>query len=72
MIDSHVHFWRYQATEFPWIDADMAVLQQDFLPADWLAASSDKVTGVVGLILLATLRHKATPDAQMTMECLND
>ena len=49
MIDSHVHFWRYQATEFPWIDADMAVLQQDFLPADWLAASSDKVTGVVAV-----------------------
>ena len=49
MIDSHVHFWRYQATEFPWIDADMAVLQQDFLPADWLAASSGKVTGVVAV-----------------------
>ena len=49
MIDSHVHFWRYQASAFPWINADMAVLQHDFLPADYFAASGEQVTGMVAV-----------------------
>lgn len=32
MIDSHQHFWRYEATEYPWIDDSMAALRRDFLP----------------------------------------
>jgi L-fuconolactonase len=32
-IDSHQHFWRYEAAEYPWIDDSMAVLRRDFLPA---------------------------------------
>jgi L-fuconolactonase len=34
MIDSHQHFWFYDATEYEWIDATMAPLQRDFLPQD--------------------------------------
>jgi L-fuconolactonase len=49
MIDSHVHFWRYQASAFPWINADMAVLQHDFLPDDYFAASGEQVTGMVAV-----------------------
>lgn len=33
-IDSHQHFWRYDAAEFPWIGSGMQDLARDWLPAD--------------------------------------
>ena len=33
-IDSHQHFWRYDAAEYEWIDDSMSVLRRDFLPSD--------------------------------------
>ena len=33
-IDSHQHFWHYQAVSFPWINDRMPILQRDYLPAD--------------------------------------
>jgi L-fuconolactonase len=33
-IDSHQHFWRYDAAEYAWIDEQMGVLRRDFLPPD--------------------------------------
>jgi L-fuconolactonase len=33
-IDTHQHFWRYNAEEFGWIDDSMAALRRDFLPPD--------------------------------------
>lgn len=33
-IDSHQHFWRYDAREYPWIDAAKSALRRDFLPPD--------------------------------------
>jgi L-fuconolactonase len=33
-IDAHQHFWRYDPSEYGWIDDSMAVLKRDFLPAD--------------------------------------
>ena len=34
-IDSHQHFWRYDAAGYPWIDTrSMAPLTRDFLPGD--------------------------------------
>ena len=36
-IDAHQHFWRYDPTEYGWIDGSMAVLRRDFLPADALS-----------------------------------
>jgi L-fuconolactonase len=33
-IDSHQHFWRYEAAEYGWIDDSMASLRRDCLPAD--------------------------------------
>ncbi len=32
-IDSHQHFWRYSAEEYPWIQAEWPI-QRDFLPDD--------------------------------------
>src|ERR1051325_1096929 len=33
-LDSHMHFWRYTAVEYAWIDSTMAPLQRDFMPDD--------------------------------------
>ncbi len=33
-IDAHQHFWRYDATAYPWMDAGMGVLKRDWLPTD--------------------------------------
>ncbi|NQZ58511.1 MAG: amidohydrolase family protein [Lentisphaeraceae bacterium] len=31
-IDAHQHFWNYSVEEYDWIDDDMAILRNDFLP----------------------------------------
>jgi L-fuconolactonase len=33
-IDSHQHFWRYDAAHYEWIDDSMSLLRRDFLPAE--------------------------------------
>ena len=33
-IDAHHHFWRYNPEDYGWINTDMKVLRQDFLPVD--------------------------------------
>jgi L-fuconolactonase len=33
-IDSHQHFWRYDAREYGWIDDSMNSLRRDFMPED--------------------------------------
>lgn len=34
VIDSHVHFWKYNSSEYTWIDRNMKVLRKDYLPED--------------------------------------
>jgi len=36
-LDSHVHFWHYNAADYAWIDDTMARLRRDFMPEDALA-----------------------------------
>ena len=33
-IDSHQHFWNYHPVKHEWIDNEMAIIRQDFLPSD--------------------------------------
>lgn len=33
-IDAHQHFWKYDATEFDWINDEMKIIRKDFLPKD--------------------------------------
>lgn len=33
-IDSHQHFWKYNAQTHDWINDEMSVIQRDFLPSD--------------------------------------
>jgi L-fuconolactonase len=41
-IDSHQHFWQFNKNDFPWIGAQMEVLQRDFLP-EYLLPELDKL-----------------------------
>ena len=34
IIDSHHHFWKFNPSEYGWIDEPMKILQRDFLPQD--------------------------------------
>ena len=47
-IDTHQHYWRYHAAEFPWISSSMPQLQRDCLPAD--CASARRAAGVNAVV----------------------
>lgn len=50
MIDSHVHFWKYHPVKDAWITNDMKVIQQDFLPVDFLPLlQQNKIDGCVAV-----------------------
>lgn len=34
VIDSHQHFWKYEAVKHSWIDNEMKVIRKDFMPSD--------------------------------------
>ena len=49
-IDSHQHFWKYSATEYPWIGDAMSRIARDFLPADLAAVAAPQgITGSVAV-----------------------
>ncbi|MFN4144597.1 MAG: amidohydrolase family protein [Runella sp.] len=33
-IDAHQHFWKYNPTQYPWINDQMGLLKKDFMPED--------------------------------------
>jgi len=47
-IDSHQHFWNYDALEYPWIGDSMSVLRRDFTPLDLKAELAD--VGIDGCV----------------------
>ena len=47
-IDSHHHFWKYDASEYAWINDSMSVLKRDFGPAELTAVC--EATGVDGVV----------------------
>ena len=50
MIDTHVHFWKYDKLKDAWISDDMKILQKDFLPNDLeLVLTQNGVKGVVAV-----------------------
>jgi len=60
IIDSHQHFWRYEAKKHDWIDDEMAVIRRDFMPADLqpiLAAN-----GVDGCVAVQADQTRAETD----------
>ncbi|MFL5746366.1 MAG: amidohydrolase family protein [Niastella sp.] len=50
VIDSHVHFWKYDKKTYDWIDNSMKTLQQDYLPEHLaLVSRRNNVDGVVAV-----------------------
>ena len=42
-IDTHQHFWHFNAPEFPWISEAMPALRRDCLPGDRAQAMREAV-----------------------------
>jgi L-fuconolactonase len=59
-IDTHQHFWRYSAPEFPWISEAMPVLRRDCLPPDNAAAMG--VAGVDAVVAVQARTLAAETD----------
>lgn len=49
IIDSHQHFWLYDAERYAWIGEGMERLQRDFLPSDLEAEAGDLVDAVISV-----------------------
>lgn len=47
-LDSHQHYWRYDAAQYPWIDDRREILKRDYLPSD--LESQLETTGFDGTI----------------------
>lgn len=48
IIDSHQHFWKYDAVRDAWITEEMAVLQRDFLPSELAGIYQEE--GIAGCV----------------------
>ena len=49
-IDSHQHFWTYDAAEYEWIGPDMSELRRDFLPEHLIRETTEAgIDGVVSV-----------------------
>lgn len=47
-IDSHQHFWKFDAVKHSWINEDMAVIQRDFMPEDiWPVLEKNGIDGCI-------------------------
>lgn len=50
VIDTHVHFWKFDKKRYSWITNDMKVLRQDYLPEHLsLTLKRNDVDGVIGV-----------------------
>ncbi len=50
IVDSHVHFWKFDRKRHTWINKDMKMLQKDHLPEHLsLTLSRNNITGVVAV-----------------------
>ena len=49
-IDAHQHFWKYNSTDFTWIDVAMSIIRKDFLPEDLEPIL--KANGIDGCVLV--------------------
>jgi L-fuconolactonase len=78
-IDSHQHFWKYDAGEYGWIDERMGILKRDFLIRDWtravrtLAAEPNVHAKLSGLVTEADWRRwtpeQIRPYLDVAFEC---
>lgn len=57
-IDSHQHFWKYDAIKHDWIDDSMSVIRKDFMPSDLqLIYNENDIDGCVAVQADQTLEE---------------
>jgi L-fuconolactonase len=66
-IDSHQHFWRYDAGEYGWIDDAMAMLRRDFLPPQ-----SAREMAAIGFDACVAVQARQTLDETRSLVALAD
>jgi L-fuconolactonase len=59
-IDTHQHYWRYRAEEFPWINDAMPLLQRDCMPVD--CATARRAAGVDAVVAVQARTLAAETD----------
>lgn len=69
-IDCHQHFWNYDPKIHPWMNADMKIIQRDFLPRD-LKPLLDKV-GIHGCVAVQASQTEAENDFLLSLSHQND
>lgn len=70
VIDAHQHFWKYHPDTHDWISDEMAVIREDFLPAD--LAPILKQQGVDGCIAVQADQSEAETDFLVSLADSND
>lgn len=68
-IDTHQHFWRYAAQDFPWISADMPSLQKDCSPSD--VAPALQAAGVDAVVAVQARSNSAETDYLLGLAKVN-
>lgn len=49
IIDSHVHFWKFDPIRDAWITKDMTAIRKDFLPEDFSYLNENRVEGCIAV-----------------------
>ncbi len=69
-IDSHQHFWKYDAVRDAWINDDMAVIQRDFMPHNLLPLLQQN--GLDGCVIVQSDESEAENEFQLANAENND
>jgi len=69
-IDSHHHFWRYNADEYGWIDDSKSAIRRDFLPAD--LTREIQAAGVDGVVSVQARQVEEETKALLDFSDQND
>jgi L-fuconolactonase len=70
IIDSHQHFWIYEAEKHAWIDDDMKVIRKDFMPEDLKLVY--KNNGIDGCVAVEADQTLAQTDFLLDLAEKND
>lgn len=70
IIDSHQHFWIYEAEKHAWIDDDMKVIRQNFLPEDLKLVY--QTNGIDGCVAVQADQTLAETDFLLNLAEKND
>lgn len=70
IIDSHQHFWIYEAEKHAWLDDDMKVIRKDFMPEDLKTVYQEN--GIDGCVAVQADQTLAETDFLLNLAQKND